>query len=70
MHPPRPPAFGQGTAAFLWAAALGGFIFIGMVSLSISMTTSIVTTILCAAIIFGAVRTFGADAPRHCQKPR
>jgi hypothetical protein len=65
MHPPRPPAAGQGTSAFLWAVFLGGFIFVGMLSISISKGTSIATSIVSAAVIFSAVRRFGADAPRQ-----
>ena len=63
MHLPRAPAFSQGTAAFLWALALGGFVFIAMLAIAISMETSIVTGILSGAVIFAVVRTFGANAP-------
>jgi hypothetical protein len=70
MHPPRPPAIGQGTQAFLWAVALGGFIYVGMLAISISKPTSIVTAVVCALIIFFAVRLFGADSPRHAARSR
>ena len=65
MHPPRPPAAGQGTSALWWAVGLGGFIFVGMLSISISKGTAIATSVVCAALIFAAVRRFGADAPRR-----
>jgi hypothetical protein len=60
VHPPRPPAVSPGTQAFLWALGLGGFIFVGMLSINISMGTSIVTAIVCGIVIFFAVRLFGA----------
>jgi hypothetical protein len=36
-----------------------------MLSISISKGTSIATSIVSAAVIFSAVRRFGADAPRQ-----
>jgi hypothetical protein len=65
MHPPRPPAFGPGTQAFLWAIGLGGFVFIGMRAINISLGTSIVVSIVSAFVIFFAVRIYGdAAQPR------
>ncbi len=61
-HPPRPPAVSHGTAAFAWALGLGFFIFIGMLSISISKATSIVVAVLSGAVIYVAVRTLGGDA--------
>jgi hypothetical protein len=58
-HPPRPPAFSHGTVSFLWAAGLGLFIFVGMLAISISKGTSVVVSIVSAAVIFFAVRLFG-----------
>jgi hypothetical protein len=66
MHPPRPPAIGPGTQAFLWAVGLGGFVFIGMLSISISKSTSLITAIASGFVIFLAVRLFGEGAaPRQ-----
>jgi len=62
-HPPRPPAFGHGTISALWAAGLGLFIFLGMLSISISKGTAVVVSIVCAAVIFFAVRLFGESTP-------
>jgi hypothetical protein len=64
VHPPRLPAVSPGVSAFLWAAGLGGFLFLGMVSIAISKSTSIVTSIVSAAIIFAAIRRFGAGSAR------
>jgi hypothetical protein len=65
MHPPRPPAVSPGTQAVLWAVGLGGFIFVGMLSLSISKSTSLITAIACGFVIFLAVRLLGEGAPRR-----
>ena len=71
VHPPRPPAVSPGTQAFLWAVGLGGFIFVGMLSISISMGTSIVTAIVCGIVIYFAVRLLGAAAtPARRSAPR
>jgi hypothetical protein len=63
VHAPRPPAISPGTQALLWAIGLGGFVFVFMLSLNISMGTSIVTSIVSAIIIFIAVRLYGEGAP-------
>ena len=63
-RPPRPPAFSHGTVSLLWALGLGLFIFVGMLSISISKGPAIIVSIVCAAVIFFAVRLFGEDAPR------
>jgi hypothetical protein len=42
---------------------LGGFIFVGMLSISISKSTSLITAIACGFVIFLAVRLFGEGAP-------
>jgi hypothetical protein len=69
-HPPRPPAVSHGTAAFLWALGLGLFIFVGMLSISISKATSIVVAVLSGAVIYVAVRTLGGDIkPGQGHKP-
>jgi hypothetical protein len=61
-HPPRPPAISQGAAAFLWALGLGGFIFVGMLAISISKGTSLIVAIVCGFVIYFAVVLFGAEA--------
>jgi hypothetical protein len=52
-----------GTQALLWALGLGGFIFVGMLALSISKSTSLITAIACGFVIFFAVRLLGEGAP-------
>jgi hypothetical protein len=66
-HPPRPPSIAHGTAAALWAIGLGGFIFVGMLSISISKGTSVIVSIICAFVIYFAVLLFGAGAWRGHQ---
>jgi hypothetical protein len=65
----RVPAWNQNVVAFVWAVSLAAFVFIGMLGLSISMGTSIVTSIVCAGIIFWAVAKFGVNAPRRRSRP-
>jgi hypothetical protein len=62
--PPRPPAFSHGTTSFAWAIFFGLFVFVGMLSISIDKGTSIVVSIVCAFIIFFAVRLLGDDTRR------
>lgn len=69
MHAPRPPALGQGTVAFLWAVGLSLFIFVGMLSISISKATSIVVSIVAAAVIYFAILLRGGDAPGRQKSP-
>jgi hypothetical protein len=52
-----------GTQAVLWAVGLGGFIFVGMLSISISTSTSLITAIVCGFVVFLAVRLLGEGAP-------
>jgi len=49
--------------SFLWAVALGGFVFIGMLSIAISLATSLIVAIACGFVIYFANMLFGADAP-------
>lgn len=70
MHPPRLPAIPPGTQAFLWAVALGGFVFVGMLSISIAKSTSLITAIACGFVIFLAVRLFGEGAPEPQRRRR
>jgi hypothetical protein len=51
----------------LWAAALGGFLFVGMLAIAISKSTSIVTSIVSAALIFAAIRRFGAGSDHEAE---
>lgn len=64
MHLPRPPAFSQGTAAFVWAIALGLYVFLLMLGISIGTGVSLVVSIVCGIVIFFGVLVFGQDRPR------
>ena len=57
----RSPAFSPGFTAFVWSFVLGGYIIIGMLAISISKGTSLVTGILSGCLIFFYVRLTGAD---------
>lgn len=64
MHPPRLPAFSQGTVALLWAIALGGYVFLLMLAISVGTGVSVIISVVCAIVIFFAVLLFGQDRAR------
>jgi len=59
----RPPAFSQGTSAFLWGLFLGAFIWLGMLAVGISGATSFIVGAVSGFGIFVYVRAFGGDEP-------
>ena len=63
IHPPRPPSIDQGVAAFIWAVALGVFVFFGLLAVGASSATSIVLALLAFAGIWLLVRLRGEDVP-------
>jgi hypothetical protein len=65
VHPPRGPAFSQGTVALLWAIALGGYVFLLMLGISVGTGVSLIVSIVCGLVIFFAVLLFGQDRPRR-----
>ena len=64
MHPPRLPAFSQGTVALLWAIGLGLYVFLLMLAISVGTGVSLIVSIVCGIVIFFAVLLFGQDRPR------
>ena len=63
IHPPRPPSIDQGVVAFIWALALGVFIYFGLVAIGASGGTSIVLALVSFAAIWLVVRLRGEDTP-------
>jgi len=56
------PSIDQGVIAFLWAAALGAYIYFGLLAIGTSGAFAIVITLLSFAGIWLLVRTRGASA--------
>jgi hypothetical protein len=63
IHPPRPPHIDQGVVAFIWAVALGIFIYFGLVAIGANGGTCIVLALLSAFGIWLLVRLRGEDVP-------
>ena len=61
----RPPSIDQGVIAFLWAAALGAFIYFGLLAVGANGATAIVITLVAVAGIWLLVRLRGEDDARR-----
>ena len=61
----RPPSIDQGVIAFLWAAALGAFIYFGLLAVGANGATAIVITLVAVAGIWLLVRLRGEDKARR-----
>jgi hypothetical protein len=59
----RPPSIDQGVIAFVWAAALGAYIYFGLLAVGSSGATAIVLTLVAVAGIWLFVRLRGEDRP-------
>ena len=58
----RPPSIDPGITSFLWALALGAFVYFGLVSVGIHRGTSLLLALLSFGAIFLFVRTRGEQA--------
>jgi hypothetical protein len=58
----HPPSIDQGIIAFIWAAALGAFIYFGLLAIGTSGAFAILITLVSFAAIWFFIRTRGADA--------
>ena len=56
----RAPSIDPGITAFLWAAALGAYIYFGLLAIGTSGAFAIVITLVSFAAIWLLVRTRGA----------
>ena len=65
MELPRPPAFSQGTSAFLWALGLGTFILLLMLGIAVPLGTSIIVSCVSGFAIFFAILLFGQGRIRE-----
>ncbi len=59
----RPPSIDQGVIAFVWAVALGAYIYFGMLAVGVSGAVSIVISLVSAFGIWLFVRLRGEDLP-------
>ncbi len=61
MHIPHPPSIDEGVMAFVWAIALGAYIYFGLLAIGASGAFAIVMSMLAAAGIWLLVRTRGEE---------
>jgi hypothetical protein len=66
-HVPRPPSFDHGFISFVWAVALGAFIYFGCVAVGVKGGTAFIFAALAAFAIFLFVRIYGEDTPPRRQ---
>ena len=59
----RLPSIDPGVTAFIWAAALGAYIYFGLLAIGTSGAFAIVITLVAFAAIWLFVRVRGNDAP-------
>jgi hypothetical protein len=59
----HPPSIDPGVTSFLWALALGLFIWLGLLSVGVSQGTALIVALLSFAAIFLFVRLRGSDLP-------
>lgn len=59
----RPPSIDPGVTSFIWAFALGLFIWLGLLAIGISQATALVLALLSFGAIFLFVRLYGGDDP-------
>ncbi|MGH3048931.1 MAG: hypothetical protein ACRDLK_02155 [Gaiellaceae bacterium] len=61
----RPPAFAHGIVSFIWAVALGAFIWIGGIAVGLSSAMGFVIGAAAGFGIFLFVRICGDDEPQR-----
>ena len=60
----RPPSVDHGVVSFLWAVALGLFVWAGLRAVGVSQPTAVILAALSFGAIFLYVRIYGEDRPR------
>jgi hypothetical protein len=60
----RPPSIDKGVTSFLWALALGLFLWFGMRAVGVANGTAFVLAAVAAFGIFFYIRIFGEERPR------
>jgi hypothetical protein len=55
----RPPSIDRGVTSFIWAVALGLFIWVGLLAIGVSKPTAFIIGLLSVGGIFLFVRRFG-----------
>jgi hypothetical protein len=61
----RPPSVDQGVIAFVWAVALGIYIYFGLLAVGTSGATAIVVALVAGFFIWLLVRLRGEDVPER-----
>jgi hypothetical protein len=64
VHPPRPPSIDHGVVSFIWALALGLFLWAGMLAVGVSQATAVLLAVVAAFLIFLYVRLYGEEEVR------
>ena len=64
------PSVDQGVIAFVWAVALGIYIYFGLLAIGVSGAAAIVITLVSAFGIWLFVLVRGADVPRRPARRR
>jgi uncharacterized membrane protein YiaA len=59
----RPPSIDPGVTSFIWAFALGLFIWGGLLAIGVSQATALVLALRSFGAIFLFVRLYGGDDP-------
>jgi hypothetical protein len=69
---PRPPSFDHGFISFVWAIALGAFVYFGSVAVGVSHGNAFIFAALAAFGIFLFIRVYGEETPprRQATRPR
>jgi hypothetical protein len=65
MSHPRVPAISPGVSAFLWAIALGAYVWLGLLAIGVGNGSAFVFGLVAAVLIFFFVRLCGEDTLRR-----
>jgi len=66
----RPPSIDRGISAFLWAAGLGFYVYLGLVAVGTTRALAVILAGLSFCAIFLFVRIFGDQELRQPTGPR
>ena len=61
----RLPSIDHGIVSFLWAFALGLYLWLGMLAVGVSGGTAFLLSVVAACAIFLFVRIYGEEEPRR-----
>lgn len=61
----RLPSFDHGVVSFVWALALGVYLWLGMLAVGVAGGTAFLLSLVAACAIFLFVRIYGEEEPRR-----